>query len=1391
MRKIFKFMPLSLMLGWSGVLTLQADTGITESDFTNYGLFEYQGLPYHVMDDGTAEICNVDNIQGGYVSGNSITMENVVIPAEVSHNGQSYRVTKIGDQTFQGCTSVKTVVIPEGVTEIGYQAFYNATNVQWPKMPSTLREIKGNCFYMCRNLGKIVLPEGLTTLWNGCFTRTFDMGGHISEIVFPGTLTTITNDWNEFGQLCSDRKAGTVDRIVFNANPDWESLKFSFGTFSRGVNCKEIVINRDLVDYDAKWDKVNLGNVTGLETLRFGATVTQVPDLSGCSSLTTIYCDAPTPPAGLILPENAAGTITLVVPEAYAAAYRSDALWSALLPKAPSPVNAYANMAKIGYTVGEGALSGALLISWNDGDRKGVDHLVYGVRFDKGATPAEIIASAVEADSRLYSLEGHGYAYDNMDKGSIIEKYDHHCIDNEQYRWNVYSDDEPGEGSVIYLCYEPTGKDTSVVPDKPAYTFYIPEESVMGARFPENYEMPIADEMIIPIWARSGGVGGTYALFSWDAYPFQVNTQGKNQGEQAEGRAYASVEFRKVTFNDDPNHPGIHRYVPGPRDVMASVKLCSTAFGPGSDTTVETAWSGKMPMKIVAPLKPITKITDTSINVNGTMASTPLKELVKYEPADATYTDFFLEVFDKDLNAHSFYRQDVFPAPYTDEATDHPGYDYWLKAMAVSSGAKSTVFNVKYFYNLEETADNVYTQTDGVEGMLSFNVTENPAKAVALEGDYQYNITVGVHDILALKAKAMPASASQNVVMSIENTTVDNMANTYSVSGYMPDGNTAGNFMELVTYKAGEFDLVLRAAEKPDVTRTYHVTVTEADLSNAPEEYTDGTFWLNEEWFTHKNGSINYLMTPDITTDADIIYNPYSGINGNKGFGATSQYGMIFADKLFVMSKQEKDQGDIRGDGGGRLVVADATTLNRIASFDEIGGDGRACVGVGSHKAYIGHHAGIRVLTWDDADNMTLAESDIEGIVNRTEGDNSSIGGNQALYNKQIGDMVASRDHAYAIQQGVGLHIIDTQTDELVKTIEDPLIGAITQSADGAVWYATGTGASADHTVLHRIDPTDIEAEERTVEVPGVISTSWGAWRSANFFSARDRQMLFWNGTASSIMASGNTVYAWDTESDATELQPLFTFSGVKEVSENLTQEIYGTMRYDDRTDCILFASTTTPGANYRYNWLNFYDVANGTLKSVRLKDYYWFPSIPIFPDKFSPKLLTQLDSIELADEQPRTITLEATDQDSNDANIRFNIVEAARLRAPRANQGAAIASINGNTLTLQAVKTGEHTFTLAVESNGKQVLHNVNVKVTGTVGIDATEASDFAVRTDGHSITATNCNGVTFKLYTPAGAEVDAFRAESDNHIHHTTADTGIYILTGSNGYSTKVTIR
>ncbi|MDE6754266.1 MAG: leucine-rich repeat protein [Muribaculaceae bacterium] len=1373
---------------------LNARAEITESDFEQYGLFEYNGLPYHVLEDGTVEFCCEDVIKGAYVSGNHLKMETVNIPSEVEHDGTKYRVTRIGESAFQGCTSVINVTIPEGVTEIGYQAFYNANNVKWPEMPSTLKKIGGNCFYMCRALGSIVLPEGLTTLSDGSFTRTFDLGGKIDELVFPGTLEEIKDKNGKFAQLCLDRKAGEVRKIIFNASPTMEDLKFSFNTFSRGVECPEIVINRDLVDADQSSYPVSLDNVTGLSILRFGDKVTQVPDLSSCTSLTAIYCDAPNPPAGLKLPEDAVGKITLTVPEKYLKAYYKDEAWSALLPELiePHPVDSYVDMSRLGYIVGEGSNLGAVMITWNDGPRKGVDNLIYGVRFDKGATPEQILETVVNADPRLQRTSGGGYAYDNMDKGSIVEEYDHTADNTADSEWRIYSSEKPVDGSVIYLCYESTSKGSDDVAPAPEYTFYIPEESVIGGRIPENYEMPIADDMIIPIWVRTGGVGGAYAYFAWDAYPFEVNTQGANQAAQAEGRPYVIVDFAYVKFNDDPKNPGIHRYVPTERDVLAQVNISKSSFGTNGNTeSFTSSWSEKIPMKIVAPEKPITKIIDTQVSVVGSLAQTELSKLVEYEPKDATYTRFFVEVFDENYEENAIYRQDCFPAPYTDEAEKYPGYDYTFGKMSISSPATSTVFNLKYFYGLEETGDNEYTQKNKVEGMIAFNVTSNPVKGVALVGDYDATINVDCHDLLPIRTCAFPTKANQGVKISIENATIENIANVYGVSGYMPDGETLGKFNELVTYKPGEFDLVLTSVENENVTRSYHVVVNDPMAEEMPSDFTEGTFWLNEEWFTHKNGSINYLTSPIIDSDEDIVYRPYTRLNNNGGFGATSQYAMIFADKLFVMSKQNHDQGDIRGEVGGRLVVADAHTLKKIASFAEIGGDGRACVGVNAHKAYIGHHAGVRVLTWDDADNMTLAASDIPGIGNNISSDDTSIGGNQALYNQQVGDMIATRDYVFIIQQAIGVHVVDAATDKLVKTIKDKKIGAITQTADGMVWYATGTDASSGHSMLHCINPLDLE-EIRVVEVPGVISTGWGAWRSNNFFSANSKQILYWNGSASSIEASGSDIYAWDTETAPEDLKPIFDFKGVKGINDNLKQQVYATMRYDDRSGEVLFASTTSPNANYRYNWLNFYNTEEKTLRSVRLKDYYWFPAIPVFPDAYGPEMEEVDDVVLNLNDPAHEIVLNVMDRDHIDANIRCTLLQN-QIRMFDDNEDSPVtASLKGNVLNIKPVKTGEQILGIMFESNGKVSTHAIKVKIEDhTTVVDGIAESNRSIRTEGNVIVIKGYAGTKFRLFDSKGIVVDNFVVDSDEAHHSVTVDSGIYVLVADNCEARKLIIR
>ncbi len=122
---------------------------------------------------------------------------------------------------------------------------------------------------------------------------------------------------------------------------------------------------------------------------------------------------------------------------------------------------------------------------------------------------------------------------------------------------------------------------------------------------------------------------------------------------------------------------------------------------------------------------------------------------------------------------------------------------------------------------------------------------------------------------------------------------------------YWDENNTRIQFYELSGHRVGECTLTLTSTDGSNVTKTYTVRIEDQDHTPLENGYADGTLVLNEEWFGHTNGGMNY-----ITPDGEMMYQVYERENPECRSGATSQYAAIWADKLIAISKQAVDAGD-------------------------------------------------------------------------------------------------------------------------------------------------------------------------------------------------------------------------------------------------------------------------------------------------------------------------------------------------------------------------------------------------------------------------------------------------------------------------------------------------
>jgi hypothetical protein len=89
----------------------------------------------------------------------------------------------IEDRTFSNCSSLTSIVIPEGVKSIGREAFYHCTSLTSVTIPSSVTRIGDRAFDNCTGLQKLNFT-GTKKQWENITKNTnWKVGSSIKTIV--------------------------------------------------------------------------------------------------------------------------------------------------------------------------------------------------------------------------------------------------------------------------------------------------------------------------------------------------------------------------------------------------------------------------------------------------------------------------------------------------------------------------------------------------------------------------------------------------------------------------------------------------------------------------------------------------------------------------------------------------------------------------------------------------------------------------------------------------------------------------------------------------------------------------------------------------------------------------------------------------------------------------------------------------------------------------------------------------------------------------------------------------------------------------------------------------------------------------------------------------------
>ena len=229
------------------------------------------GIKYNLVKKvHSAEVVSYELVDDYWGTTYSAYSGNIVIPASVEYEGETYSVTSIGEEAFSHCKSLTSIIIPNSVTSFGCRAFSCCSSLTSITIPESVTSIGNYAFYGCSSLTSVTIPNSVSSISYEAFS---DCSSLIS-VTIPESVTLIDNyAFTGCSSLISVIIPNSVTQIGLEAFSSCSSLT--------SISIPESV---SIIDDGAFY------NCSSLTSITIPESVTSIGNsvFWGCSSLTSV-----------------------------------------------------------------------------------------------------------------------------------------------------------------------------------------------------------------------------------------------------------------------------------------------------------------------------------------------------------------------------------------------------------------------------------------------------------------------------------------------------------------------------------------------------------------------------------------------------------------------------------------------------------------------------------------------------------------------------------------------------------------------------------------------------------------------------------------------------------------------------------------------------------------------------------------------------------------------------------------------------------------------------------------------------------------------------------------------------------------------------------------------